>query len=314
MVVGNYERIVEKISQKSGLLVNEIEDKIQVKRNKLSGLISKEGAAQVIAAELGVSFEGERLKLGELLPGMRNVNVVGKILNIFPVRTFKTKRGDESKVVNFFLADETSNIKVVLWDTHHVSLIENGQIGKDSVVEIGNASMRDSELHLGNFSNIKLSSETLGDVVTEKILQEKNISDFKKGENVKIRAFVVHAFEPRFFNVCPQCGKKPQMDGEQFSCGEHGRIVPEKRAIATLILDDGTENIKAVLFQEALKKVGMEQLDDPEKLSSQKSSLLGKEMLFSGKVRNNDFFNTLEFVVDDAKDVDLDSLISQFEK
>jgi len=131
MTVGNYERIIEKISKASGVSKEEIVSRIEAKRSKLSGLISKEGAAQVIAAELGVSFEGERLKIDELLPGMRNVNLLGKVVNIFPVRSFKTKKGDESKVVNFFVADESSNIKVVLWDTHHVEMVEKGEIGNN---------------------------------------------------------------------------------------------------------------------------------------------------------------------------------------
>ena len=93
-MIGNYERILEKIAKASGLQVSEVESMVEAKRSKLSGLISKEGAAQVIASELGVSFEKEKLKIDELLPGMRNVNVFGKIFNMFPVRSFKTKRGD----------------------------------------------------------------------------------------------------------------------------------------------------------------------------------------------------------------------------
>ena len=310
---GNYERIVEKIATKSGLLVNEIESRIQAKRSKLSGLISPEGAAQVVAAELGVSFEGEKLKIDELLPGMRNVNVFGKVINIFPVRSFKTKKGDESKVVNFWIADETSNIKVVLWDKNHVALVENGQIAKDTVVEIGNGTMRDTELHLGNFSQIKPSSELIENAITEKTFHEKKISDLKKGESASTRAFIVQSFAPKFFNVCPECGKKPTSEGESFSCATHGRIVPEKRALITLVLDDGTETIRAVLFSEAMKKLGMDSFDNPEKLSIQKETILGKEMMFSGNVRNNDFFNNLELVVDDAKDLDLDVVISGLE-
>ena len=65
---GNYERILEKISKASGIGKDEIERKVEAKRARLSGLISKEGAAQVIASELGISFENERLKINELLP------------------------------------------------------------------------------------------------------------------------------------------------------------------------------------------------------------------------------------------------------
>src|SRR3972149_2417954 len=184
MTDGNYERILDKIARISGLGRGELEQRIAAKRSKLSGLISPEGAAQVVAAELGISFENEKLKIDELLPGMRKVNTLGKVINLFPVRAFKTKKGEESKVVNFWIADETSNVKVVLWDTNHIGMIENGKIAVGTNVEIANGSMRDNELHLGSFSEIKPSSETLEDVKTEKVIRKKNINDFKIGDNV----------------------------------------------------------------------------------------------------------------------------------
>src|SRR4030043_430889 len=150
MPVENYERIIEKISKISNIEKEEIERRVEAKRAKLSGLISKEGAAQVIAAELGISFDNEKLKIEELLPGMRKVNTFGKVINVFQPRAFKTKKGEDGKVANLFIADETSNIKVVLWDTNHISLIENGKISEGVVVEIANAAMRDNELHLGS--------------------------------------------------------------------------------------------------------------------------------------------------------------------
>ncbi len=115
---GNYEKILKKIANSSGLEKEEIERRVEAKRAKLSGLISLDGAAQIVAAELGISFDNEILKLEELLPGMRKVHVIGKIINISSVRSFTTKKGDEGKVCNFLLADDTSNLKVVLWDTN----------------------------------------------------------------------------------------------------------------------------------------------------------------------------------------------------
>lgn len=318
MAQSNYERILEKISKLSGLGKEEIETKIKDKRSKLSGLISKEGAAQVIASELGISFEGERLKIDELLPGMRKVNVIGKVIRIFPVRAFKTKKGEESKVVNFWIADDSSNIRVVLWDTNHVSLVEKGEIKEGIVVEINNGTMRDNEIHLGNFSEIKPSSEFLKDdeIVTEKVFHVKNISDFKKGESVSARAFVVQSFEPRFFFVCPECGKKAENEEKDFVCKTHGKVIPEKRAVMTLVLDDGTDSIRAVLFHESLKGIGIKEseLEDQEAISKKRESIIGKEMLFSGNVRINNFFNNPEIIVEDVKDVDVDELISELEK
>src|SRR4030042_895205 len=104
MPIENYERIIKKISKISNLEKEEIERRIEAKRAKLAGLISREGAAQVIAAELGISFDKEKLKINELLPGMRKVNVVGKVIALSPIRGFTTKRGDEGKVANFEIA------------------------------------------------------------------------------------------------------------------------------------------------------------------------------------------------------------------
>lgn len=314
MIQGNYEKIIEKIANSAGVEVEEIDRRVEAKRAKLSGLISKDGAAQIVAAELGVNFDNEKLKIDELLPGMRKVNVVGKIIHLFPVREFTTKKGDKGKVVNFVLADETSNLKVVLWDTNHIALIEKGEIALDKVIEIANGSMRDNELHLGSFSEFKLSTEVLGEVKTEKIVKEKSIVDLRVQDSASVRAFIVQAFEPRFFHVCTECKKKAVSGENGFMCAEHGKVVPEKRALINIVLDDGTESIKAVLFHENLKDLGITELEDQEKLLNQKEDLLGKEMTFSGNVRLNKFFNNPEFIVDGVDQIDLDNLISVLEK
>jgi replication factor A1 len=308
MIIGNYERIVEKIAKYSGLKIEEVNRKIEAKRAKLSGLISQEGAAQIVAAELGINFENEKLKIEELLPGMRKINICGKIITLFPVRTFKTQKGEEGKVLNCILADETSNIKVVLWDTNHISLIEKGEIKENDVVDISNASMRENEMHLGSFSEFKKSNKEIGEVRTDRIVKEKKIADFKIGDQLSVRAFIVQAFQPRFFEVSKETGKKLTED-------EKTQGVPtDKRALINLVIDDGTETIRTVLFNENLSALGLKDLENPERLSYQMEALLGKEMIFSGNVRKNNFFNNEEFIVDSVKDVNLDELIAQLEK
>jgi replication factor A1 len=307
MVAGNYDKILEKIAKASGFSKAEIERRIEAKRAKLSGLISQEGAAQVVAAELGVNFENEKLKIEELLPGMRKVNVTGKVIKLFPVRAFKTQKNGEGKVCNLILADETSNIKVVLWDTNHISLIETMELKEDTVIEITNASMRDNEMHLGSFSGLKISDEIIDSVKTEKISHEKTISEFKLGDSPVVRAFIVQSFEPRFFEVNRETGKK--ITEEEKSAG----VESEKRALINIVLDDGTATIRAVLFHETLKEIGLKELDDLEKTIYQREDLLGKEFIFSGNVRRNNFFNNEEFIVDGVKPVNLDELIINLE-
>ena len=312
----NYEIVVEKVARASGLDKEEIKRKIEAKKAKLSDLITYEGAAQIIAAELGINFENQNLKINELLPGMRKVNLVGKIINLFQVRTFKNKSGVESKVLNLAIADDTSNIKVVLWDTNHISLIESGEIKNGEIIQINNASMRDNELHLGSFSEFK---KNVGDfdeskLVTEKIVKEKKISEFVVSDVVKTRAFVVQSFEPKFFYVCPECKKKAINDGDRFSCIEHGKVIAEKRALINIVIDDGTGTIRAVLFHDSLNLIGLNDLENTEKLINQREDLLGKEMIFSGNVRNNAFFNQPEFIINGVEQINVDSLIKELEK
>lgn len=181
----NYSQLIERICKASGLEKEDIERRIEAKRAKLSGLISKEGAAQIVAAELGISFEKQKLKVNELMQGMRRVNITGKIIKLFPVREFK-KENREGKVGNFILADETGNIKVVLWDTNHLHLVEQKQIQEGSVVEITNAAMRNNEIHLTGFSDLKISNEIIDNVKTERLFLEKKLllNKFRSGEHL----------------------------------------------------------------------------------------------------------------------------------
>jgi len=310
---GNYDKIIGKICRDSGLENEEIERRVEAKRAKLAGLISREGALQVIAAELGISFENEILKINEILEEMRKVNTCGKIIRLFPVREYTNKNGQLSKVGNMIIADETSNIKTVLWDASHISLIENGQVKEGSSVELVNANMRMGELHLGSFSEFKPSEKVFENVNEEKSVKEKPIVEFKVGENIGVRAFIVQSFDPRFFHVCPECKKKAIPEGDGFVCATHGKVIAEKRALINVVLDDGTETIRSVLFHEVIPKLGITELENIELLQQQKQNLLGKEMFFSGNVRMNKFFNNPELIIEDVKEINLDELISKLE-
>ncbi|MBM3234501.1 DUF2240 family protein [Candidatus Pacearchaeota archaeon] len=304
-----YEQLLDRISRATGLMIEDIERKVEAKRAKLSGLISKEGAALIVAAELGINFEKQKIKINEI-SGARKANLIGKIIKIFPVREFK-KENREGKVANFTIADETGNLKVVLWDTNHIALVENQNIKEGDVIEISNASVRNDELHLTGFSDIKLSQEQIENVKLEKQFSEKNLKDYKTGENIKIRAFIVQSFEPKFFEICPQCKGRARLEGDDFICIKHGKVLPDKRALISLVLDDGTENMRAVLFSEQIEKLGIK-LENS--FLEEREKFIGKEAFFSGQIRQNKLFNTSEMFVDDIEEINLDNLIQNLEK
>lgn len=314
MIRVGYEQLVERISKGAALTKEEVERRIDAKRAKLSGLISKEGAAQIIAAELGINFDKQKVKISELLSGMRKVSVKAKVIETYPVRTFK-RDGAENKVATMLIADDTSSIRVVLWDTNHIKLIESNEIKNGSVVEIKDASVRAGELHLGSLSNIKLSDETMENVVVKENLEERSISEIMANENCILRAVIVQLFEPRFFTVCPECSARLQQEGDKFLCKTHNTVIPKYRVIAPLIIDDGTENIRAICFDEASRKLF--DLDDTDKLKEaefflkKRDELLGREMWFSGRARQNKVFGNIEFIVSDINTVNVSELIKK---
>ncbi len=306
----NYNKLVERISKISKLTAEEIERKVEAKKAKLSGLISKEGAAQIVAAEMGINLDMERLKLSEIFQGMKRANVVGKIIDVLSIREYN-KNGRAGKVANLRIADDSGNARVVLWDTNHIGLIEQGKIKKGDVVELVNANVRNGELHLSSFSDIKISSEQIDAVVSEKVFETGKLKDAKVGQNVRIRAIIVQAFEPRYFEVCPEC-KKRALEGE---CKTHGKVEPLKRALLNIVLDDGTSTIRSVLFGENINKLGFtdEEIFSLEKFAEKRGYLLGEERIFYGNMRNNALYNTMEFNIDNLEGIDIDALIKEIE-
>ena len=306
----NYKQLLEFISQNSGIAIDEIERRVEAKRAKLAGLISKEGALQVIAAELNINFDKQSIKISQIVPGMRKINLVGKVINLFPIKEYN-KNGRSGRIGSFILADETSNIRTVLWDENHIGLIANGQIYQEGFIEITNATLRNGELHLTSFSELKPSSKNIGNIVLNKPASKKEISKFNPNDVVTTRAFIVQMYEPKFFQVCPECKKKAN---ELNECLTHGKVVPEKRVLLSFVIDDGSESIRAVMFSEQLEKIfTKEELETQELFAIKKSELLGKEVIISGQVRRNPMYNSNEFFVSGLIDIDLDKLIEELE-
>ena len=302
--------MLEFISQNSGIAVDEIERRVEAKRAKLAGLISKEGALQVIAAELNINFDKQSIKISQIVPGMRKINLTGKVINLFPIKEYN-KNGRSGRIGSFILADDTSNIRTVLWDENHIGLIANGQIYQEGVVEITNATLRNGELHLTSFSELKPSSKNIGNIVSAKPVTKKKIVQFNPNDNVSVRAFVVQMYEPKFFQVCPECKKKASENNE---CLTHGKVVPEKRVLLSFVIDDGSESIRAVMFSDQLEKIfTKEELETQELFAIKKAELLGKEIIISGQVRRNPMYNSNEFFVNGISEIDLDKLIEELE-
>src|SRR3989344_9124004 len=117
MIVLPLDQIKEKILSASSMPGAELDDRIKKKMDELSGLISEEGAGHLIATELGISLMNANvsLKVKKLAPGMRGVDVLGKVVRRYEVRTFQSQRGP-GKVGSFVIGDDSGSIRAVLWN------------------------------------------------------------------------------------------------------------------------------------------------------------------------------------------------------
>jgi len=251
-----------------------------------------------------VNFDNVVLKIAELMPGMRKANVAGKVIKAFPVRHFE-RNGKQGSVVNLIIGDETGSVRIVLWDTNHVELVEKNEIKEGDVVEVKNASDRDGELHLSGFSEIKKSNKVIENVKTERPVQEKIISEIVDNDSVRLRGTVVQIFGPRFFSVCPECNKKVTQEADGSVCAEHGKVQAKQKALLNLVVDDGTDVLRSVLFSEQVEKLlSSDDLKVPEKVVDFKEGFLGTEVFLSGNMRKNSFFGNIELIANDVEIVD----------
>jgi ssDNA-binding replication factor A large subunit len=194
-------------------------------------------------------------------------------------------------------------------------MIEKQELREGDVVEVSNASLRNTELHLGGFSDIKKSNENIGEVKTERDYLERKIEEFRVGGAFKTRAIIVQVFEPRFFEVCPECKRKVVEGSEGHVCETHGKVIPEKRALLSIVIDDGSDSMRAVLFTEQIEMLGFKEDElEGEGFLKKRDELLGSEFMFSGNVRQNKMFNNLEFFVSDIQNIDIEKLIEVLEK
>lgn len=301
--------IISKIKEKTKISDEDINNKIDEKLKQLSGLISKEGAAHIIANELGVKlFENVsgKLQIKNILAGMQDVEAVGKVLQIYELREFK-KENREGKVASFILGDETGTIRVVMWGSQAEN-IKN--LKEDMVIKVKGGYVKDNdrgkEVHLNDRSKLipNPEGETVGEVKGTKIeIKRKSIKELQENDNVELLGTIVQVFEPRFYEVCPHCNKRARQHEEKFICEAHNEVKPNYSCVMNLFLDDGTENIRTVFFRnqaERLLDMSFDEIlkykDAPEKFDEIKTKLLGTMIKIVGRANKNQMFDRLEFI------------------
>lgn len=116
-----FEEILQKIHMlHPELTFDKILRMIDEKEKEAKGFLTRESAARVIGAELGIESSGKLIKrdiyIKNLIAGLNNVTIVGRVISVYPVQKFTREDGKEGKTRRLIVADKTGDTKVILWN------------------------------------------------------------------------------------------------------------------------------------------------------------------------------------------------------
>ena len=144
-------KLVELISSKTGKEKKEIEELIEKKKQRFSGLLTDSGAAFIIAKELGVDLNiaqsvSEKIKIAQLEEGMNGIEIEARVLQVFSPKKFE--KGEKKGIVrNLLIGDDTGQIRIALWH-NDAKRIDELKVQRNAVLKFRNC-------YVSSFNEIK---------------------------------------------------------------------------------------------------------------------------------------------------------------
>jgi len=243
------EDIIKRIlALKPNLTREAVERLIQEEKAKAAGLLTDEAAAHLVASNLGMDGAGERieakLKIGSLTSGLNDVSLTGRVLHVFPSRTFQRADGRQGKILRMLIGDATGIVTVVFWDDKADHVVAS-KVTRGKIIRILHGYSRERqgtgevEINVGNRGNVYM--EPLDAVDSEFPALDsffKTPGQVSSTGPVNIEGVVMGRSPPSNFT---------RKDGNE---GKVGR----------LILEEGGKQVPLVLWDEKVEEVG--QLSD----------------------------------------------------
>ena len=158
------EDVIKRIlAVKPNLTREAVERLIQEEKAKAAGLLTDEAAAHLVASNLGMDGAGERieakLKIGALTSGLNDVSLTGRVLHVFPPRTFQRADGRQGKVLRMLIGDATGIVAVVFWDDKADHIIAS-KVARGKIIRILHGYSRERqgtgevEVNVGNRGSV----------------------------------------------------------------------------------------------------------------------------------------------------------------
>ena len=286
--------LLEKIKEGDALLILDAYTKRSEADESVELHIGRRGRVVVNPSDVSVpELIPERKKITELSRHDVHVEVVCRVVRIFEPREFLRSDGSRGLVLDVAVADETGTAKLVLWD-------EDTQIEftQGDTLLISGAYIRETdyglEIHRGRGGSVTVNPEGVTcQVDIEEALaklggaaQRKFIAEVQEGELVEVRGCLVDLKEPRRYETQEKQG-----------------------VVVNGTLDDGTGNIRVAFYNglaEKLLGISAEDLIEmrEDEYKEVRRSVLGRELVVTGRVRRNEFLRELEISAREFRDAD----------
>ncbi|MFW9935318.1 MAG: OB-fold nucleic acid binding domain-containing protein [Candidatus Thorarchaeota archaeon] len=273
-------------------------------------------------------------KLNNLKPGDFASTVAVVVMENQGISSFTRRDGREGKRLVLILADDSGRVRTVAWGKAAENLAD---LKEGTKLLLKGVSCRlglrqDLELHINESTQVRRNPPDLEIKSTsDKYLKTEQtevpsqvLAKVTEGNFVTIRGTIVQVIHQKsVYESCPKCFKKISQVNSKITCPKCGEIPKaEPRLIAKIVIDDGTENIRASLIGASAEKLfGITSIDakslitesgnEDEPVRQVEEKLLGKEIKLSGRINLNNFSNELELSVNEVSDIDVLEVANQ---
>lgn len=171
---GDFKAMVEiLLERKPEISAEEIKNLVDEKKRKIgAGYLTDQGALFLVAADLGISLERNQSslqKLKDLYVGARDISVVGRVMSIYPTRTFM-RRDNSEELHNrtITIVDGDSAIRLKLWEKR-VEFPEESGLRPGDLIKLTKCYVKSGldgkpVLNVGDMSTIEVIKEESMDI------------------------------------------------------------------------------------------------------------------------------------------------------
>lgn len=244
------------LAERSDLTREDVKLMITQKKKEVGGLLTDGGAAYIVASELGVDLTGRgfvktEIGIRDLVPGVNDVSITGRVIRIYPSQTFLRSDKTVGKMVKVLVADRTGTLNIVFWN-EKVELVSKKQIMQGQVIKILHGYVREGldgkpELHVGIRGEVVVNPPGLRVEEFPEVREFfKKINEMKGNEKyVNVTASVAQVFPVSTFQREGEMGRVSRV-----------RLVDETGNITAVFWNDKVETVKDAKKDDTLQIMG----------------------------------------------------------